>query len=175
MIVPFLLTVLSLTGLISSSAASSAGNSPRVDNSFNDLQPLLSSAAKIYRPGTEGYINVTARWSADTKPGLDVIVKVASEEDVKATVSSLSRPMLSEPSSRVPTLGVQNFKLLIRLRVRSNMPTPALSAFSPLTAVMEHLASSLPSNPALEFTSVASPAFPSRPPTLRTPASSAAL
>ena len=103
MILPFLLTVFSLTGLISSSAASSAGSSPRVGNSFNDLQPLLSSAAEIYRPGSEGYINVTTRWSADTKPGLDVIVKVASEEDVQATVSSLRRPMLFEPLSRVPS------------------------------------------------------------------------
>lgn len=82
MIVPYLLTVISLGSLLSSSIASRAGNIT------NDLQPLLSSAAEIYYPGSVGYINVTTRWSAAIKPGLDVIIKVASEEDVQATVSS---------------------------------------------------------------------------------------
>ena len=166
MMVPILLTVLSLASLIGSGAASSAKSSPRVGKSFKDLQPLLSSAAEIYRPGSEGYINVTTRWSADTKPGLDVIVKVASEEDVQATVSSLHRA--------VSGFNLQ-YKLLTRLPFRSDMPTPTLSPFSPLAAVTELLASSRPSNPASEFISVASLAFPSRPPTAPTPASSAAL
>ncbi|KAL9036477.1 MAG: hypothetical protein Q9214_006114, partial [Letrouitia sp. 1 TL-2023] len=64
----------------------------------DDLKPLLSSAAKIYYPGSVGFTNATTRWSADTKPGLDVIVKVASEKDVQATIqyaNSHSIPFLA--------------------------------------------------------------------------------
>ena len=90
MIVTILLTIVTLASLINSGAASQVGSSTNAAKKFNDLQPLLSSAAKIYYPGSEGYTNVTTRWSADTTPGLDVIVKVASEVDVQATVSSLT-------------------------------------------------------------------------------------
>ncbi|APA15090.1 hypothetical protein sscle_14g098600 [Sclerotinia sclerotiorum 1980 UF-70] len=63
-----------------------------------DLQPLLSSSAEIYYPGSEGYINATTRWDAYTKPGLDVVVKVACEEDVQETIryaNSHSVPFLA--------------------------------------------------------------------------------
>lgn len=104
MLNPILLTVTALAILISSSMVSRAGSSTKTDNSFNDLRKLLSSAAEIYRPGSEGYINVTTRWSADAKPGLDVVVKVASEEDVQTTVSSLLSLILSEICCWVPTV-----------------------------------------------------------------------
>jgi hypothetical protein len=89
MMVSYLLAVTSLAGLISSSIAFQAGDSS------HDLQPSLSSAAEIYYPGSEGYIDAATRFSADIKPDLDVIVKVASEEDVQATVSPTLVPLLS--------------------------------------------------------------------------------
>lgn len=94
MAVSYLLRAMFLASLISSIAASLAGKLA------NDLQPLLSSAAEIYYPGSVGYTNATTRWSADIKPGLDVIVKVASEEDVQTTVSPHLHPCsLSLPIS----------------------------------------------------------------------------
>ena len=90
MIVPTLWTVITLASLISSGAASRAGHSTKSGNKFNGLQPLLSPAAEIYHPGSEGYTNLTNRWSAEITPGLDLVVKVASEEDVKSTVSSVT-------------------------------------------------------------------------------------
>lgn len=89
MIVFILMTIMTLAGLISNSAGSHAESSTRAGDDFNELQRQLSSAAKIYHPGSAGYINLTARWSADVTPGLDVIVKVASEKDVQATVRSM--------------------------------------------------------------------------------------
>ena len=53
-----------------------------------DLKPLLSPNAAIWYPGSTGYANATNRWSADTNPGLDVVVMVKAEKDVQATVSS---------------------------------------------------------------------------------------
>lgn len=54
-----------------------------------DLRPLLSQNAAIWYPGSEGFSNATNRWSADTSPGIDVVVSVAAEKDVQATVSSI--------------------------------------------------------------------------------------
>ncbi|KAF2688365.1 FAD-binding domain-containing protein [Lentithecium fluviatile CBS 122367] len=47
---------------------------------------LLSNSAKVYRPGTQGFVDATARWDASTKPGLELVVMVASEIDVQHTV-----------------------------------------------------------------------------------------
>lgn len=109
MTVSILSKVLLLASLISSITASRAGNSAGAWNSISDLQPLLSSAAEIFYPGSVGYTNATTRWSADTKPGLDVIVKVATEEDVQATVGSRSPFMLSHLSFRASNFRSQNF------------------------------------------------------------------
>jgi len=54
-----------------------------------DLQPLLSDAAEVYFPGSEGFANATYRWSAAVRPHFDVIVKVKTEEDVRQTVCCL--------------------------------------------------------------------------------------
>lgn len=51
-----------------------------------DLQHLLSKEAQIYYPGSVGYKNATTRWASAVRPGLDVVVKVASEADVQQTV-----------------------------------------------------------------------------------------
>jgi hypothetical protein len=55
------------------------------------LRPHLSNTAEIYYTGSAGYTAATTRWSASIKPGFDAIVKVATEEDVQAAVSSHSR------------------------------------------------------------------------------------
>jgi hypothetical protein len=54
-----------------------------------DLQPLLSDAAEVYLPGSEGFANATFRWSAAIRPEFDVIVKVKTEADVRRTVCRL--------------------------------------------------------------------------------------
>jgi len=52
-----------------------------------DLKPQLSAKAEIYSTGSPEYANAITRWSASIKPGLDAIVKVTSEEDIRATVN----------------------------------------------------------------------------------------
>lgn len=128
-----------------------ARNSTGALNGTNDLQPLLSSAAEIYYPGSVGYINATTRWSADTKPGLDVIVKVATEEDVQATVSSFFFFSSSFIPTRISlifrTSKISEAKISIIDSIfltRSDMPTPALSHFSLSMAATVRLACSLP-------------------------------
>ncbi|KAF4628137.1 hypothetical protein G7Y89_g10017 [Cudoniella acicularis] len=55
-------------------------------NLTEDLQLRLSTVAQVYYPGSVGYTNATSRWSTAIQPGLDVVVKVASEEDVQLTI-----------------------------------------------------------------------------------------
>lgn len=57
-------------------------------NFTQGLQPILSADAQIYLPGSDGYNNATTRWASAVKPGIDVVVKVASEVDVQQTASS---------------------------------------------------------------------------------------
>lgn len=80
------------------SCINSIASSP-VPNYNNDLKPMLSPTAKIFFPGSAGFANATTRWSADTKPGLDVIVQIASEKDVQATVRHCSLYFYSLTSS----------------------------------------------------------------------------
>ena len=51
------------------------------------LAPLLSPGAAIWLPGTEGYAIATDRWTPKKNPAFDVVVDVATEEDVAHTVS----------------------------------------------------------------------------------------
>ncbi|KAF2660766.1 FAD binding domain-containing protein [Lophiostoma macrostomum CBS 122681] len=51
-----------------------------------DLQPLLSNRSSIYLPDSWQYLDATTRWDASTHPGLDAVVKVASETDVQRTI-----------------------------------------------------------------------------------------
>lgn len=52
------------------------------------LAPLLSSDAAIWLPGSEGYEIATYRWSPRTSPSFDIVVDVATEEDVGHAVIS---------------------------------------------------------------------------------------
>ena len=56
-----------------------------LSRNYADLQ--LSPNAQVYLPGSEGFTNATTRWSEASKPGFDVIVKPATEEDVQQTVT----------------------------------------------------------------------------------------
>ena len=51
------------------------------------LAPLLSSAAAIWLPGSEGYEVATYRWSPRTNPSFNIVIDVATEEDVGHAVS----------------------------------------------------------------------------------------
>jgi len=53
----------------------------------NDLGPELSQQAAIYLLGTQGFEDAKTRWAANINPGFEAIVKVATEQDVQATVS----------------------------------------------------------------------------------------
>lgn len=52
------------------------------------LAPLLSPEAAIWLPGTEGYAIATDRWTPRKNPSFDVVIDVATEEDVAQTVRS---------------------------------------------------------------------------------------
>lgn len=99
-----------------------------------DLRPLLSPNAAIYYPGSEGYTNATNRWSADTKPGLEVVVKVADEKDVQATVSSIFP--IHALASVTSTPSLRSKLQLLTCLIRSNTPTPTQSTSSPSMAAM---------------------------------------
>ena len=52
------------------------------------FESSLSEAAEIYYPGSAGFANATIRWGAGQTPHYDMIVKVATEEDVQEAVSN---------------------------------------------------------------------------------------
>ena len=51
------------------------------------FESSLSDLAEVYYPGSEEFANATIRWGAGQTPHYDMIVKVATEEDVQAAVS----------------------------------------------------------------------------------------
>ena len=55
-----------------------------------ELGPLLSSAAAIHLPGSEGFAITTDRWSPWRNPEFDAIVEVTTEDDVGHAVSAFS-------------------------------------------------------------------------------------
>ncbi|KAH8893450.1 FAD-binding domain-containing protein [Thozetella sp. PMI_491] len=55
-------------------------------NITDALGPLLSDNAKIYLPGSSGFVNGTTRWSALDQPTIAAVVKVATEGDVQQTI-----------------------------------------------------------------------------------------
>jgi len=59
------------------------------DSSFKLFKSSLSQLAEVYLPGSEEFANATVRWGAGQTPHYDMIVKVATEEDVQETVSIL--------------------------------------------------------------------------------------
>ena len=50
------------------------------------LAPLLSPGAAAWLPGTEGFTVATERWSPRINPEFDIVVDVATAEDVSHTV-----------------------------------------------------------------------------------------
>jgi hypothetical protein len=64
-------------------------DSEKVDAFTADLRPLLSAHASISLPGSTDFANATVRWSTYGQPTFGVAVDVATEEDVRQTVSHL--------------------------------------------------------------------------------------
>jgi hypothetical protein len=50
------------------------------------FESSLSDLAEVYYPGSEEFANATIRWGAGQTPHYDMIVKVATEEDVQVAV-----------------------------------------------------------------------------------------
>jgi hypothetical protein len=57
------------------------------DASLEVFKSSLSELAEVYLPGSEEFANATVRWGAGQTPHYDMIVKVATEEDVQEAVS----------------------------------------------------------------------------------------
>lgn len=57
------------------------------DGALEVFESSLSDLAEVYYPGSEEFTNATIRWGAGQTPHYDMIVKVATEEDVQAAVS----------------------------------------------------------------------------------------
>ena len=53
---------------------------------LDDFASSLSELAEVYYPGSEEFANATIRWGAGQTPHYDMIVKVATEEDVQEAV-----------------------------------------------------------------------------------------
>ncbi|KAI4702660.1 hypothetical protein J4E89_010382 [Alternaria sp. Ai002NY15] len=56
------------------------------DSSFKLFKSSLSQLAEVYLPGSEEFANATVRWGAGQTPHYDMIVKVATEEDVQESI-----------------------------------------------------------------------------------------
>ncbi len=54
-------------------------------NSQGDLGPLLSANAFITRSGSKDFNILTARWSQYDAPKVNVVVSIATEEDIQHT------------------------------------------------------------------------------------------
>ncbi|CAI7618286.1 unnamed protein product [Penicillium discolor] len=62
------------------------GLCPRGDADLEALGKKLSSTAKVYSPGSTGFITVTTRWSALAEPKVNIVVVPGNENDVVETV-----------------------------------------------------------------------------------------
>ena len=56
------------------------------DHVMGELGPRLSPAAAIHLPGSEGFTIATDRWVPWNNPHFDIVVEVATEDDVTETV-----------------------------------------------------------------------------------------
>jgi hypothetical protein len=65
------------------------GLCPR-DADLEALGAKLSSAAKVYYPGSSGFTNITTRWSVLEAPKVNIVVVPGTENDVAETVSPQS-------------------------------------------------------------------------------------
>jgi hypothetical protein len=64
------------------------GESPLAARSTH-LPSCLSAGAEVYYPGSKEFANANLRWGAAQNPHYDMVVKVATEQDVQETVSAL--------------------------------------------------------------------------------------
>jgi hypothetical protein len=55
---------------------------------YKDLASSLDPQAQLYYPGSEHFTNASQRWNAADMPGLNAIVRVATEQDVQKTVNT---------------------------------------------------------------------------------------
>lgn len=81
-LIPWALTAIS-SGLLGALPSTASSN-------HSQFVAALDVKAEVYYPGSEQFINASARWSAAQIPQYDMIVKVATEEDVQKTVRSTS-------------------------------------------------------------------------------------
>lgn len=90
--------------------ASASSQSPTPHDLAAWLGPRLSQKAEVLLPGTPGFENGTRTFAAK-KPQLDLLVKVATTEDVQTTVRSKTqnpKPITSPlPSTLVPFLSLR--------------------------------------------------------------------
>lgn len=61
------------------------GQSGRTDYP-HQLASLLSPTAKVHLPGSAGFEQATDRWVPWKNPHFDIVIEVATEEDVSHTV-----------------------------------------------------------------------------------------
>ena len=76
--------------LFGASSAFSAGllstfSSPTT-HAMHQVLSCLDTGAAIYFPGSQEFLDASARWNAAQTPQYDVIVKAATEADVQKTV-----------------------------------------------------------------------------------------
>lgn len=86
------------------------------------LTSLLSPGASLYYPGSEGFTKSNERFTELNRPDYQVVVHVATEEDVVATVCLQICLEISFP--------------LVTGECRSNMPQRTISPSSPNPAAM---------------------------------------
>lgn len=60
--------------------------SPASVNGIQELAKVLSSNASVLLSGSDGYVVATDRWNRFRPPHFEVIVEVATEDDVSHTV-----------------------------------------------------------------------------------------
>lgn len=59
------------------------------DADYKELSKKLSSAAKVYYPGSDEFEKASTRWSNLELPTVNIVVVPSTENDVVETVSSL--------------------------------------------------------------------------------------
>jgi FAD/FMN-containing dehydrogenase len=86
-----------------------------------ELRPHLSSNAKIHLPNSQGFEVATDRWNPWMNPAFDVVVEVATEEDVGETIkfaNRLRRPFLAVSGGHGATRGFGGVKKAVGIWMR---------------------------------------------------------
>ena len=116
-------------------AASNCCSWPSGSNDVQELQSLLSPHAKIILPSESSFADATSRWSALDAPEPNVVVLVATEKDVAATVNTPQAAVNDGELSASPLNQALNQSIFrCNSQTRRNCPSwrmPALTALSP--------------------------------------------